>query len=59
MKKDLNKKLDEKKVCSKADIVGETYNDIMSKDPKDNLDIEIQQNNELLNPDPNSMDSRG
>lgn len=52
----------EKTVQPKANIVGETYDYIMNKKKKahdDFLDSEIQQFIELINPDPNSMDSRG
>lgn len=59
----LNDKLKGKKIQSKADIVGETYDYIMdgtiSKDSKEVSDLEIEQANELINPDPNSLDSRG
>lgn len=52
-------KEEKKDTQSKANIVGETYNDIMNADTKKNMDCEIEQQNELINPDPNSMDSRG
>lgn len=59
MKDDLDKRLNDKKICSKADIVKETYDYIMDENPEENPDVKVEQNNELINPDPHSMGSRG
>ena len=62
MKTDLNKEFKGKNISSKANIVSETYDLIMDeKDTKKKnsdevTDIEIEQANELINPDPNTLD---
>ena len=57
--KQKNEKNKEKEIHSETNIVGKAYKDIMSEDSKENLDCEIEQHNELINPDPHSLDSRG
>ncbi|GHT03993.1 hypothetical protein FACS189423_06010 [Bacteroidia bacterium] len=54
----------EKNSKAKANVVGDTYKEIVNipiskKDLQDSTDQVIEQANELINPEPNSMDSRG
>jgi hypothetical protein len=54
----------EKNIVSKANIVGEAYKEILDtpinkQDIENSSELEIEQANELINPDPNSLDSRG
>jgi hypothetical protein len=54
----------DKKDLPKANIVGETNREIMSEKPKkkengDVSDEEVEQQNVLLGPDPDSLNKRG
>ena len=49
----------EPKSYDKANIVGKTYKEIMHADTDKHPDCEVAQQNELINPDPHSLGSRG
>ena len=58
------KKEKDETIVPKANIVGETNKEILEKpvseeDIKNATEIEVEQANTILNPDPHSLDSRG